>query len=377
MKAITALRLTLLLFLSSQIAVAQPGGFYDDRAQAHLTAPLQKTASALVVAEWQLDSMHCESFNGQGWDFDTRYYYRYDAQHRRTQDSTITFDHVQQIWQPSALAFYDYLSGDQVKTVDELSWNGQAWGEDTMRTRNVYLNGLLTEIYEETHIGQGTWASNGKTTLEYDNAGRVVQRFTYFLDETTHLWTVIGRSTPVYLGDLIKEEAFEFTNDQGQTWEKFSRFVYTIQNGRVEGLAIQIWNGADWGPFFREEYTFDDRGLVVHEDSYQFNNGWTPTGRCDLFYSEQTTATHDPASGVAARLQMANPFSGGQVTAPELPASQEYRVTVFDLGGRPVYDVIASGNRWQLPALQTTGMHVLTVRRGDEVVAQRKFIVVR
>lgn len=376
MKAINNLPVILLFLLSRQISIAQPAGFYDARVQAHITAPIQKTASALVVAEWQLDSMHCESFNGQGWDADSRSYYRYDAQHRRVQDSLISFDHAQQIWQPSMLTFYEYLSGDDVKTIFDLSWNGQAWGQDTMRTRNVYANGQLTEIYEETYAGQG-WVSNGKTTMTYDNQGHVSQRFSYFLDETTNEWTVIGRSTPTYLGDFIKEEVFEFTNDNGITWQSFSRVYYTIENGRIEGVAIQIWNGADWGPFFREEYTFDDRGLVVHEDSYQFNNGWEPTERCDLFYSEQTTAVHNPVSGSAASLQMANPFAGGMVSAPRLPASQDYRISVFDLNGRPVYDAVASGNQWQLSAPQTAGTYMLTVRTGDQVVARRKFVVAR
>ena len=329
----------------------------------------------------RLDSTVCEIFGENAWEPDNKTFYRYDTEERLVKDSTIKWapdPAAGPAWIPDVQQVYTYTNAGEVETITQIHWDetADAWGQDSFRMINEYVNGVLSVVWSEAfNTDLGAWENVMADSLVYDANGLLIQRNAWFF--AGNGWTPIARVFYGYENGLLDADLFQFSFDGGFSWINFFRQFYAYQNGLLAKKRVEYYD-EESGNFIEsdlETYSYNADDDLVHTEGFIWIGEWFLYQRCDLYYSGDPSTGIDPLPvRQAVEAVFENPFPGGWIEVKGLEEEVSYQVSIVDGMGRQVFRKELDSESLLVPALPGPGMYLLLIQDGNDVHAIAKMV---
>lgn len=336
-------------------------------------------------SSWLLDSIICiTQTNNTGWVPENNYYYLYNDKNLLVKDSTIEWHKTNTtipFWQPAFLSLYYYNDQNQGFLSYNLVWypNDKEWRKDTIRNHNYYNNGKLILVSREIYNPDiHKWNFTSMDSLFYNSENQLIQKKIYVnLDNEIKQ---LARYYYTYENSKLVSELLQITIDGGGKWSNYLRNFYHYDNELLIEKITDYYNEKTFNfePTDREVFNYNINNLLASKEVYSWDgDDWILYRLCDLYYSEKGTTSVNPIKIKGDTIKMSNPFQSGTVEAPFLDNNTEYILTVYNASNQLVYREKQTGNVWYIPAMNSTGIHVLIVNKSDITLAVKQFIRVK
>jgi hypothetical protein len=277
--------------------------------------------------------------------------------------------------------YEDGLLASKLCQVDQ----GEGW-EPSSRLDYSYLDGLLDHVIEQDWV-DGEWVEMIKNVYQYDDQSQLTHELTQYYE------------------------------DSG--WISYQDVSHTRVDGVETECMVSQWDGAAWNATDLTGYLYDNQGRKTEEDNYEFHENewmasgrvlfnydanslismtvsqmqqddqtWTDSGRSLYTWEQNTAGEDDVIPSDAFDLSNApNPFNPETGIVYSLPVSGRVNVSVYDLRGRIIRNLVDETQpagehrlRWNgrdaAGATVSTGLYFCRLSSGG-VMATRKLLLLK
>lgn len=354
----------------------------------------------------------------QRWDFDASAWTDERKDHYTYQDDLLQV-YLRQRAQKAQLVNYRRWSYAYTEEGDEKlvlleQWNGSDWENLSRKVQEYTDAGLLENQLLQVWMN-GDWRNVKVREWQYEQAGgqaRVAATVVRVWSSQLNDWLNQLRQVFVYDNGRWIRSRIETWNANTQQWVNEDRMVhyYDAQN-RPIGQALQRWEGEwvnsgqvaytfqdreyisriqtwdrqseEWTNFLRYRVLLDDRNLLQLKEGMQ---AWDPadmqwenqafTQRYTYSWSEAIVNSTQEAKEVRACV-VPNPYSIGSYFFCDLPPQpQPYRVELFDMLGRSVYQQnLISGSAVSIDRRPAAGMYLLRIHNGRQTYHIQRLVI--
>lgn len=290
--------------------------------------------------------------------------------------------------------------------LEAASWNGTGWEPETRRRWTYNQNDLFTQsvsqvwengdwvfasreraTYGELEfdllgLQRGTWDAQAaqwraqeREIYEIDNRGQLLSTVLQAWNATSQSWIPLKREAYTYTLSRTYEQILEENWDGG--WQPQTRRLFAQQQGQRETIR-QSWENGEWVNQTRTYTRTNADDLLVEEVRGEAWSGssWLnseDTERYTYFWSE-AVSTNLSSSLPSADCQLINPY---RILTPircqGLEGGKTYQLELLDLQGRTVFQqAVRGGESFSIPRAVATGIYMLRLHDRARVVHMQK-----
>lgn len=311
---------------------------------------------------------------------------------------------------------YSYNENGQQTDVLLQHWNGGDW--ENLSRKLVTLNDDDNPESQTLQVWfNGNWRNVRAREWTYETAGnrsRVRVTTVRIWSLETNDWVDQTRKIFQYNNDgLWVASRFEAWQENTQEWTNTDRMLYNYtEQNHPAGQALQSWDGnewvnrgqvsltfkdqqfsseietwnqadSEWNNFLRYRVNLNDQNLLESRVGMEAWNGeamlWENrnfTQRYTYYWSESIVNSIKEVGEIFS-CTVPNPYTSGHYFFCDLPPNkQNYRLELYDLLGRPVFQLdFQSGEALSINKRPTPGMYVLRIHDREKLYHLQRLVI--
>lgn len=308
---------------------------------------------------------------------------------------------------------YQYNNDNQLQQLLIQTWNGSAW-ENLIRQLWVYQPDGQVQMQMYQNWDGADWRPSRRRIWLYEVNGNALKSVTVEeWNAAMQAWGEVERK--IYQNDgqfSWSAIVHQIWADSTQNWDNEDRQMFNFNGPAYLGKEVQHWENNSWAPLYRESLGTTDDTLEVRIEAWDSQmNAWLLDARSQTVYDEnrlvlnqgwqywkqdQSVWSNDSTTqrtrrfwgNFSTRLTGAtampvvctttNPYViGSPINCSELNFKNRYRMTLYDLSGRTVWEQRFLGS--ETPSINTffpPGVYLLSIRDLDSTLVHLQKLII-
>ncbi len=193
--------------------------------------------------------------------------------------------------------FYNLYTYNQngvlIESLQQTCINGD-WVNQYHKTVIDYRDELNYQEIGETWANSA-WRPSNRTTSSVDSASRQVSNLQEIWDGAEWRNDYLFLSPMIDTTVIAPVSIFEarIWNDTVKAWIGYERRVSTTTSDSTDELVVQTWQNGEYTDLYRVLYRYSNRNLDFYEKQNWTENSWQPASRNFFYYDERGLLVED------------------------------------------------------------------------------------